>query len=455
MAEELRSLRWQRRVVAALFPLALVACGGGGGGEDNSTCSVNDQKAWLTDYMSDWYFWYRLSPRADASLYSSLDSYYGSLLYNGSSVDFPADRWSYSQSTEAFNRFFGDGATLGYGLSVAGLELARNGALPLYVRYVEPASPAGAQGVARGDRIMSINGRSSVDLIAADDFGALSPAQAGDAVTLVLRRAGVERAVTLTAQVFNLTPVGASTVQTTAAGRRLGYLAVKDMVSQALAPYDTAFANFQAAGVQDVVLDLRYNGGGLVSTGGTLASYISGSRGTGLTYASLLYNDRKSANNANFRFSNPSAALSLPRVIVLMGRRTCSASEQVINGLRGAGVQVVAIGETTCGKPVGFLPKAYCGQTYSAVNFESVNQRNEGRYFSGFAPTCAVTEDFTVPQGSAADPLMVAARTVADTGTCPSNFSGLAKPLAAQGGADVPRLRPLSEGDPQPGMVPR
>jgi hypothetical protein len=244
-------------------------------------------------------------------------------------------------------------------------------------------------------------------------------------------------------------------VQTTTGGRRLGYLTVKDMVSQALTPYDTAMASFQAAGVQDVVLDLRYNGGGLVSTGATLTSYLAGSRGTGLNYATLLFNDRHAASNSNYRFSNPAAALSLPRVIVLMGRRTCSASEQVINGLRGAGVQVVAIGETSCGKPVGFQPTAYCSQTYSAVNFESVNQRNEGRYFSGFAPTCAVAEDFTVPQGSTADPLMRAARTVADTGACPVTGVGQSFPQAARSDADVPRVRRLSEGDPQPGMIPR
>jgi hypothetical protein len=445
--------RARRHLAAVLLPLALAACGGSG--DDAGSCSVTDQKDWLSGYMNDWYFWYRLSPHPDAAGYASLASYYAALLYTGSSVDFPADRWSYSQSTEAFNRFFGDGATLGYGVSVAGLELARNSALPLYVRYVEAASPGQAQGVQRGDQVMSINGRSAASLISADDYSALSPAQAGDNVTLVLRRAGVDRTVVLTAQVFNLTPVSSAFMQTTAGGRRLGYVAVKDMVSQALAPYDNVMVNFQAAGVQDLVLDLRYNGGGLVSTGATLASYLAGSRGTGLNYATLLYNDRHASSNSNFRFSNPSAQLSLPRVIVLMGRRTCSASEQVINGLRGAGVQVVAIGETTCGKPVGFLPKAYCGQTYSAVNFESVNQRNEGRYFSGFAPTCAVAEDFTVPQGGTADPLMAAARTVADTGACPATASGQSFAQSARNGADVPRLRPLSEGDPQHGMVPR
>jgi hypothetical protein len=444
-----------RRLASLLLPLSLVACGGSGGGDSTGSCSVADQQAWLSGYMSDWYFWTDLSPHPEPVGFSSVASYYAALLYTGGNTAFPADRWSYVQSSDAFNRFFGDGATLGYGLSVAGLELARNAALPLYVRHVEAASPAAMQGVQRGDQVMSINERSVATLIAADDFSALTPAQAGDVLRLVLRRGGVDRSVALTAAVFNLSPVGGAAVQTTGTGRKLGYVAVKDMVSQALAPFDSAMAGFQAAGVQDLVLDLRYNGGGLVSTGATLSSYLAGARGTGLNYATLKFNSAHQSSNSNYRFSNPGAALSLPRVIVLMGRRTCSASEQVINGLRGAGVQVVAIGETSCGKPVGFQPTAYCGQTYSAVNFESVNHLGAGRYFNGFTPTCAVAEDFTVPQGSTSDPLMAAARTVADTGNCPATASGQLSPLAARASGDVPRVRPLDEGDPRPGMIPR
>ena len=106
---------------------------------------------------------------------------------------------------------------------------------------------------------------------------------------------------------------------------------------------------------------------------------------------------------------------------MLTGPRTCSASEQVINGLRGVGIDVVAIGETTCGKPVGFLPTDLnqCGTTYSVVNFESVNARKEGRYFDGFDATCAVAEDWSRPLGAIDEPLLAAARLHADTGVCP------------------------------------
>ena len=454
-----------RKSLALLaLPVLLAACGGGDDPGTNgppaaTDCGVEGQKAWLGNYMNEWYFWYRISPRPDAAPYADVQSYFDALLYTGSSADFPRDRYSGSQTTESFNRFFGDGASLGYGLSVAGLELNRNGALPLFVRYVEPLSPAATQGVQRGDRVLTLNGRAVSELITADDFSALTPLQAGDALNLTLRRNGVDRSVSLSAAVFNLTPVTGTTVITTAGGRKLGYMAVKDMLSQALAPFETAFSRFRAEGVQDLVLDLRYNGGGLVSTGATLASYIAGTRGNDLSYASLLYNDKRaSSNNTSYRFSAQSSAVSLPRVFVLMGRRTCSASEQVINGLRGAGVQVVAVGETTCGKPVGFLPTSSCGRTYSVVNFESVNQRNEGRYFDGFAPTCAVAEDFSAAQGSSADPLMNAAKRVADGGACPAATASVASadrafPLAARRSSAAPAS--LNEGDPSQGMIPR
>lgn len=415
--------RWPRLAVCALAVAALLgACGGDRpvAPLEPDSCSVAGQQAWLRQYMDDWYFWYADSPRPSAAGYADVASYFDAILFTGKAPTFPADRWSRSESTESFNRFFGDGATLGYGVAVAGLEVTGLPNEPLYVRYVEALSPAAVQGVRRGDQVLSVNGRSSFELVAADDFSALTAKARGDLLTLRLRRSGVERTVVVTADVFTLTPVSGTSVITSPQGRKLGYVVVKDMISQALAPMDAAFARFRAEGVHDVVLDLRYNGGGLVSTGATLASYVAGIRGNNRAYAWLRYSDKHAASDQRFGFSNPAAAVDLPRVIVLAGRRTCSASEQVINGLRGAGVQVLAVGETTCGKPVGYVPTPACGQTYSVVNFESTNDRNEGRYFDGFDATCSVPEDFSAEQGGASDPLMVAAADLADTGMCPS-----------------------------------
>jgi hypothetical protein len=437
---------WTRRGAVALASALLVACGGGGGGESADACSVPARKAWLRDYMDEWYFWYRISPRPNPEPFDTVGAFFDAILYGGTDPAFPRDRWSGYESTESFNRFFGDGQTLGYGLSVNGLEAAEMPGTPLYVRYVEPLSDAARQGVRRGDEVRSINGVPAADLIrqvADNRFTVLSPTAAGTTVTVVLRSGGVDRTVVVRADVFALTPVAGSAVYTSQGGRKLGYLAVKDMISQAGPGLDAAFQTFRQQGVQDLVLDLRYNGGGLVSFAGTLASYVAGGRGSGQVFASLLYNDKRAgANNTSFVFSNPANSLGIARVFVLNGRRTCSASEQVINGLRGVrgpgsavGVQVVTIGDTTCGKPVGFLPQAdTCGTTYSVVNFESVNALNQGRYWDGFAASCAVAEDWTVPQGAGNDPLVATAAYYADTGSCAPVAAGTMRPLGVRPG---------------------
>jgi carboxyl-terminal processing protease len=423
-----------RRLALAL-PVLLAACGGGDDGPPGAaSCSVPDEQAFLASYFDDNYFWYRLGPKPSPANFTTTAAYFDALLYrggdaipNGGGATWPSDRYSGFQSTESFNRFFGDGQTLSYGLAVAGLEVTGQPNAPLYVRYLEPAGPAAQAGVLRGDRILSLNGRSAADIITADDFSALTPNAAGEVLNVVLRdAAGQDRSVRLTATTFNLTPVQSGQVVRSQNGQRIGYVFVKDMISQVGSPLASVMTDFRNQGIQQLVLDLRYNGGGLVSTGATVASYGAGTRGSGQVYTKLLYNDKQSGSNQTYNFSNPGAWSGFSKVYVLAGERTCSASEQVINGLRGVGVDAVLIGDVTCGKPVGFLPRDNaCGTTYSIVNFEGVNARNEGRYFTGLTPTCAVAEDFSQPIGDTGagdnigDPLLVAAAYHVDNGACP------------------------------------
>ena len=103
----------------------------------------------------------------------------------------------------------------------------------------------------------------------------------------------------------------------------------------------------------------------------------------------------------------PLPTLSLNRVYVITGPNTCSASEAIINGLRGVGVQVFQIGSTTCGKPFGFYPQDNCGTTYFSIQFQGLNAMSFGDYPDGFAPNnqggassvklsgCSVADDLT------------------------------------------------------------
>lgn len=465
-------LSFRRLMFGAALLATLAGCGGGGGdaaqipggGTPSDPvavapgCSVDEQKVQLRDYFAAQYFWSTWSAKPDVSAASTVEGYLEALRYAGGDAipgeatvaRWPRDRWTGFQPTEAFNRVYADGESLGYGVAVAGQEVLGQSDRPLYVRYVEPASPAGLIGIRRGDQILALNGRPAPEIIASDDFSALTAKAVGETLGLRLRTAaGLERSVSLRSAVYPLRPVDGKSLLPPSGGRQVGYLYVHQMIDQAVPRLIEAFNDFRVAGVSELVLDLRYNGGGLVSVGRDLASLMAGSTVVGQPYAKLVYNRQQSGSDATYAFGPSEAALDLKRVYVLAGRRTCSASEQVVNGLRGVGVEVVLIGETTCGKPVGWVPRNQCGNTYSIVNFESLNARGQGRYFEGFAPTCAVAENWREATGSTADPLTAAALSHAQTGRCPALAEQRAKPLSG-------RERGTWRGEPvpQPAMLP-
>lgn len=360
--------------------------------------------------MASYYFWAGRSPNPEPAAYPTTEAYFDALRFAGDGV-VPGDRWSYISDSAAFDKFYDEGKVLGYGLSVNGLE-AR---LPLRIRYVEPESPAAAQGLERGDTILAINGKSDAELLASGDFGALGPNREGDAVSISIGGPSGSREVTLLASTYLLTPVSAARVLTLAGGRKAGYLVLKEFISQAEAPLAKAFEAFAADGVSDIILDLRYNGGGSVATSNVLASLIAGASHNGQTFVRLDYNSQQPSLNAIYSLG--ASTPGFERVVILTGARTCSASELVINGLKPY-LPVVTIGARTCGKPFGFRPVTSCGQTFSAVNFESLNALGEGHYYDGIGASCAATDEFTRPLGDLQESLTLAAADYLQTGQC-------------------------------------
>jgi hypothetical protein len=168
--------------------------------------------------------------------------------------------------------------------------------------------------------------------------------------------------------------------------------------------------------VTDLVLDIRYNGGGLLDIASELASMIASSNATnGVTFEKESFNDKNpfglTASQSTTPFwqttlgYDPSIAanttlphLNLSRVFVITTAATCSASEAIINSLRGVGVQVIQIGTTTCGKPYGFFPADNCSTTFFTIQFEGVNAAGFGGYADGFTPSLAGTNSGTSNQ---------------------------------------------------------
>jgi carboxyl-terminal processing protease len=120
-------------------------------------------------------------------------------------------------------------------------------------------------------------------------------------------------------------------------------------------------------------------------------------------------------------------------VFILAGPGSCSASESIINGLRGIDVQVVLVGGNTCGKPFGFTAKDNCGISYFPIEFQGVNAKGFGDYANGFAPTCAVADDLSRQLGDPSERMLAAALSYRTTGSCPvAASSGSQKPGVPQ-----------------------
>lgn len=235
-------------------------------------------------------------------------------------------------------------------------------------------------------------------------------------------------------------------VVTSPGGRRAGYIQFNNHDAGAQDDLITAVKQIQGSGVQDLVLDLRFNSGGFLYIAQTAASMITAPSKNGLVFEKLQYNNKRQAESdasalvfagtvqvaddipgvsqAQYPVGTPLPQLALPRVFVLTTGRTCSASESIINSLRGIDVQVIRIGGTTCGKPYGFREKDNCGWALFPIEFKGTNAKGFGDYTAGFTPTCHIRDTSTLgtsgTAGTSTDPLLSGALTYMDSGACPA-----------------------------------
>ena len=241
----------------------------------------------------------------------------------------------------------------------------------------------------RGSRITAINGQSVESLIAAGTIGsAFGASEIGIQSNIVFfTRGGARREAQMTKRLVTIPTVSLTSVFNVD-GRKVGYLHFRNFVRPSIAALDQAFETLKQSGVTELVLDLRYNGGGLVDVAVHLASLIGGSLTSGQVLAVYDHNDKNQRYNETLRFENPSQALNLDRLVVITTRATASASELIVNSLRPY-IPVATIGETTYGKPVGQYGVPFCTKVLAPVAFSLKNASGEGDYFDGLAPTCA------------------------------------------------------------------
>jgi carboxyl-terminal processing protease len=253
----------------------------------------------------------------------------------------------------------------------------------LRVRYVEKASPAGKAGIRRGWKITKFNGSSNVNT---GNSNAIVDAvyYSQNTTFEFLKPDGSTAAVTLAAASYTEDPIFLDTVYT-AGSNKIGYLVFNSFLGDTNAIYNSfqrVFAKFSAENVKDVVVDLRYNGGGYVSVQEKLANYIVKPAASGGLMMKEVFNTKYQRYNETINFSKL-GSLNPNRVFFIVSDNTASASELLINNLKPY-MEVKLVGPTnTYGKPVGYFPIEVGDWYIFPVSFRSTNKNGEGNYFDG------------------------------------------------------------------------
>jgi hypothetical protein len=437
------------------------------------TGTRTDENNWLRSWSHDLYLWYAELPDLNPANYAT--AFYFDQLKTSATTPSgqPRDRFHFTIPTDEWRSLAQDGIDLGYG--VQWMLVATTPPRRLVAAYVEPDSTAALAPVnlVRGAEVQAIDG---VDLINANDPASvdrlnagLFPAAAGEMHNFTISEPGVAGTRTVTLQAARIATAPVPLVRTLpAANGNVGYVLFNDHFATAEAAFIDAVNGLRADGVSDLVLDLRYNGGGFLDIASEVAYMVAGAAATGgRTFERLRFNDRHPSTNPvtgrplepvpflsttqGFSPSVPQGqalpSLDLPRVFILTGANTCSASESIMNGLRGIGIEVIQIGATTCGKPYGFYPADNCGTTYFSIQFEGVNAQDFGNYPDGFSPQdtataagvklpgCSVADDFGRALGDPAEARLAQALAYRTTGDCtlPAAGNGLkSRPAGAR-----------------------
>jgi len=385
-----------------------------------SNCQTSGQNLYVRDVMTELYYWYPFVPAVDPLRFDSPEAYLEAVRYR------PLDHsFSYITSREANEAFFSDSQFIGLGLSTT------VNAGELRVLQVFDGSPAAEAGLGRGHRILEINGRTIEALNASGQLDeAFGPNQIGAEVEVAFQtRDGQARRARMTKRAVTIPTVSLTRV-VTVDGRRVGYVFFRNFVRPSFAALDEAFAALREAKVTELVLDLRYNGGGLVDVAVHLASLIAGPVTNGQVMARYVHNDKYRSFDEDIRFETTDKGLDLSRLFVVTTRGSASASELLINALRPY-IPVVVVGDRTYGKPVGQYGIPFCDKVLAPVAFTIRNSADQGDYFDGIAADCTAGDDTTHDLGDAAEASLAEALHFLGTGAC-SPREPAAGPLRAR-----------------------
>lgn len=380
----------------------------------SATCSLSSRQDWTLAQLQEWYlFPDLLNASVNKASYTDLQSYIDALVAPARAQS--KDRYfTYITSIEEENAFFQQGASAGFGVRL-GYDTTNN---RVFVIEAFENAPALGQNIDRGTEILAI-GTSEANLQAVSTLmasggpsaviNALGPSTTGTTRVLRVRDAGqVERIVSVTKAEYALDPVsdryGYRILDD--GGRKVGYLNLRTFIDTAEPDLRAAYAAFRAAGVTELVIDLRYNGGGLISIAELMGDLMGRNR-AGEVFDRITYRSSKSDYNSTYSFAPTAESIQPTRIAFIATSGTASASEMVINGMQPylANADMALVGENTYGKPVGqiALDRATCDDRLRVVALRVENASGNADYYTGLASTvpnsCRAQDDISAQLG--------------------------------------------------------
>ena len=418
--------------------------------------TVFDENNWLRSISNFSYLWYDEITDVDPTSIDTALEYFSLMrTFELTPAGNLKDRFHFSMNTQDWERLSAFGVSVGYGMTLK--VISSRPPRKVIVAYTEPNTPATTNkaNLKRGAEILAIDGVDVINTTNAEEVSilnsGLSPKILGESHEFLIKDLGAlePRKIVLQAIEVTSTPVQNVGVIETNSGS-VGYMLFNDHISTSEQQLIEAINLFNQRQVSDLVLDLRYNGGGFLDIANELAYMIAGNYAAGQIFDQLQFNEkhpvfnpltgdrlapttfRSAAKGFSATANSPLPSLNLSRLFVLTGTDTCSASEAIINGLRGIDFEVIQVGNNTCGKPYGFYPMDNCGTTYFTIQFRSANAKGFGDYSDGFSPRsdllvatgdilpgCRVGDDLTSPLGDRREARLAAALRYREYGTCP------------------------------------
>ncbi|MBX3703729.1 MAG: hypothetical protein KF822_08145 [Steroidobacteraceae bacterium] len=461
---------WPDRALAAAaacLSALIAACGGGGGGGGSAIpggCSATNEKSFVLGAAREWYLFLDLLPATvDTGNYATAEDLLDALTATARAQN--KDRFfSYITTPAADSSFLQEGQFIGFGFRTR-IEGNR-----LLVPDVFENSPAAQGGLGRGSEITHVDsggGYVPVSTILLTDpnleqaFG--PPTQGVQRGLRYIRVDGQQFEAVLTKAIVTIAPVPANgtAVLTLPANPsvQVGYVNLRTFISTAETPLRSAFLQFRNAGIEYFILDLRYNGGGLVSIADLIGDLFGRNRLPTDVFENMRFNANKTSSDSVRRFMPQDQSVSPVRIAFITTGATASASEMVVNSMK-PWAEVAIVGSDTFGKPVGqsAFDLAGCNLRLRLVTFKITNALNEGDYFDGLAPTvpfaCAAGDDLTRNPWDSAEASTSAALNWLGTGACGQVMGAPTLPaFRMQADVRLPQMRrPTPAQDALPGL---